>query len=1236
MENSIDTDHALIEQIFNRAIAPGDVQDIHLFSRNRKAGHFECVLCSHSKGAMENGNAGCFISATHSSPGLSTQLIDEIRSRYLRNGSPDVENMANVKVVVAGGESLIGLTQPAGELLGLLVLKSDGLEQLQKHTLETLKLFSQYVILGFQESQRGQEQQQMISRLKLLSDASNVLLSEFDNVPLEDKLDYVVKKSLEILDAELCSLWLANGKTIDLASSFSSKGKVEKNRISLRIQDGPKSGLTGSLACRKEVFNAYGEKLWKHPAMNRANTSAFVPSKEVYSELAYPMLDGNANFLGLLIAYNKKDESGQPTRDRGFSKEFDEPVMKILTTKIAISIKNSEPLKRLRGYELIVESTPDPVMIFSRAGKINYMNPEALKLFGDLKGRHVTRLYHSDHTGTGIEKAKEVKRLLFENEKRGLTNFETSFLSSSGATIPVSLSASVLFDEFGKEIGIAAIARDLREMKDLMSAGESLLNMHDIEQILDHIEETGLRIEKSIRAYIKVYDEATDTLVFRVSKSKGRNANLPTYSTPADSGITGWVFQTQHPLLCNDVFAEPRATYVQRFKDVRSKIIVPITYQDKETHEVRRLGIMSVDSDTAGAFSNKDLYFLTNLANQAAVALQNANLIASKNEYIRQLQAVDKVQQSTTGKALDIESIYDAVLDAVVDILGYEFATISAVNEKSKTIETIKGRNVPNEFYFYAKHSLDSKDIQAWVVRHKHHVYLDKWDDRLDKEIYERFEHHKLVRVFIPIIARGQALGTLEIGHYKTTKPKISEDEISTVQKLVNLAGVGIEQANLVQRLKDDIKLTNMLKTDLDALNLASLQILNSTTEREAINYIFKSLDKIGHTKGMLSLVDEESNELVGEYAFGDNWKRIPADQARYSLAGNNLLAQALRTGKPIHCKNCMKEPRWNKRLAREAKIKSQYIFPLIVKNNPIGTLQIDLSDSPPIADENLEQRMKVLETFASQCAIAIRNIRDMVTIDRLEDNIAETAHEFRSPLHNIMTQLGGLKHTLEQGQDGKNIDHFVSVIEEQIHRANRQVNNSLLAGDRIRDKMEFDFRDGFIQEVITGCVHSFKLRALKRGISIIVKDNVKALPQVQFDHAKMEQAITNLVDNAVKYSYYNQFIHISGFDDGTRINIEVTDRGVGIPKSEFGIIFKGLKRSEIKDHRRYIPGTGLGLKICLEIVKGHGGDISVNSVPLSRNQQRTKEYQDYKTTFKVSIPKSQKGEKRNDQYSVC
>lgn len=1224
-------DRQILQEIITNVKKIAGAESACLLTYDEQQQQLSCVYNQHCQACAFNAISGCAVREERLPKDVRLVLhgeISEPKPVHLRKKNGH------------SAEVLLPIAANNGSSPGVLIFSTRGKSTFSERTIEVatsaaklcgsaLEIAKEYA----DSADRLAASNRMIEKLKMLSDASNVLLIEFEDKPLSEKLDFIVRQTLNVLDAELATLWLVRGDRIYLESSFSATGKMmpPEPKSSL-VGDSEESGVTGflahELAKKNRAFNLWGaalKRFRKARARPDTNMPYFVPSRKMYSELAYPILHDGKELIGLLFAYNKKGIDGNPLQDGGFSTTFDEPLMSILTTKLAISIKNADLLKNLKKFQLIVESTPNPVVVVSRTGIITYANPGALNLFGDVIERHIGDCYASDDKSTGLQKAKEIKRELLRNRGH-LKDHETVFLGKSGEAIPLSISTSLLHDEYGREADTIGIAKDMRGIKALTETGQSLLRTHEFGEILDQISQVASGTQKCIRAYIKLLDKKTGKLRYFALKSKQSREVFPVTSTTADLGMTGYVYQTQIPALAKDLRNENEKeayNYAGIFPNVLSKIVVPITYPAKNL----RLGVISVDSDEADAFSSNDMYYLENVAHYAAIALENANVIGAKDKMINRLQAFDRVQKITTAKDFEIDQVYDALLDAVVDDLGLDYATICAVDKEKKIIGPRKVRNVDSSFLQSATHSLESKDIQAWVVRNKKHIELNGWDERLDREIYEKFNHANYVRVIIPIIARGEAIGTLETGYERARKSQIEQDEISTLQKLVNMAAMGIEQTNLLERLREDYRITNELEKQLDALNQASIQILDSNSEEDAIFYIFRSLESIGYTKGMLALINEENEMIEGRYPLGDNWTEV-CRSAKYSQKENNILALSLRARRAMLCKNCYNDPRWNRKLAQQAGIEAQYVIPLLVKNKPIGTLQIDLSDRLDLVHGDpveFERRMKVLDTFASQSAIAIRNIRDVVTIDRLESNIAETAHEFRSPLHNIMTQLGGLKESLRFKHSDADVDHYVSIIEEEIFRAKRQVQNTLLHSDKTRRTLEFDFRSGQIQRIIQDCVNGYKLRAMERNIRIIVRDNIQHLPPFKFDHDKIEQAITNIIDNALKYSHFNQYIDINGFDDGSNIVLSFTDRGLGIPPKEYESIFLGFKRSETKDQIRYIPGTGLGLKICKEIIEKHGGQITVTSVAAGKNPKKIHEYQDYKTTFHIKLPKHNK-----------
>ena len=152
-----------------------------------------------------------------------------------------------------------------------------------------------------------------------------------------------------------------------------------------------------------------------------------------------------------------------------------------------------------------------------------------------------------------------------------------------------------------------------------------------------------------------------------------------------------------------------------------------------------------------------------------------------------------------TATALELDNDVEAIL-AEVAKLGFELATVSLVDDYRRVIETLRGRNVPSGWIRRAKHSLDPQDdkdidIQACVVHSKRTERVTGPDSRLDPEIYARFEHSKLSRVWVPIFDGETVVGTIEAGCSIEREPVImTEENIQALEQLGRQRGPAIAQ----------------------------------------------------------------------------------------------------------------------------------------------------------------------------------------------------------------------------------------------------------------------------------------------------------------------------------------------------------------------------------------------------------------------------------------------------------
>ncbi len=220
--------------------------------------------------------------------------------------------------------------------------------------------------------------------------------------------------------------------------------------------------------------------------------------------------------------------------------------------------------------------------------------------------------------------------------------------------------------------------------------------------------------------------------------------------------------------------------------------------------------------------------------------------------------------------------------------------------------------------------------------------------------------------------------------------------------------------------------------------------------------------------------------------------------------------------------------------------------------------------------------------------------------VDRAQFEFVSTvSHELRTPL----TSIKGFIETLLRSGDKlseENKRKYIIIVKEQAERLIRLVED-LLAVSRLESQShQLTIRSIDIKKAINKVCDSLSAKATEHELRIEVEDGI---PNVLADADKLEQVLTNLIDNAIKYSPKDSTILIKALpvlNDGgvkNKIKIEVTDHGEGISEFDLLKIFTKFGRLD-NPLTRQTEGTGLGLFITKALVLALKGDISVTSKP--------------------------------------
>ncbi len=225
--------------------------------------------------------------------------------------------------------------------------------------------------------------------------------------------------------------------------------------------------------------------------------------------------------------------------------------------------------------------------------------------------------------------------------------------------------------------------------------------------------------------------------------------------------------------------------------------------------------------------------------------------------------------------------------------------------------------------------------------------------------------------------------------------------------------------------------------------------------------------------------------------------------------------------------------------------------------------------------------------------------LNDVTQLRRLEnmrrDFAANVSHEIKTPL----TAIKGFVETLRFGgtENAEDSERFLSIIDKHVDRLTAIIDD-LMHLSRIERKDEIQQINRKIhkmEDLIQSSIQHCRGIAGERNIHITYTCSQDLTAQI--DRTLMEQAVINLLDNAIKYSEKESDVEIAAEPAGDKVHIHIQDHGIGIEEKHHARLFERFYRVD-KARSRKLGGTGLGLAIVKHIVLAHGGDVLVQSKP--------------------------------------
>jgi two-component system sensor histidine kinase KdpD len=271
------------------------------------------------------------------------------------------------------------------------------------------------------------------------------------------------------------------------------------------------------------------------------------------------------------------------------------------------------------------------------------------------------------------------------------------------------------------------------------------------------------------------------------------------------------------------------------------------------------------------------------------------------------------------------------------------------------------------------------------------------------------------------------------------------------------------------------------------------------------------------------------------------------------------------------------------------------YELELTSKLGAVGNMKLIFPASRGRLDHD---ERAVIEGFGSQVALALESVRLSDEVKRAQLD-AETSHLratlFSGVTHDLKTPLSAITASVTSLLDGsgfsdaERLDHLETIRQEAEH-LNRVLSN-LLDLSRLRSGALTPAKaPGPMDELIEAVIGRLQPLLRGRDVHLKLRDD---LPDVPMDLVQVDQVLTNLMENAVKFSPTNSPIEVSAVGSPESVRVTVADHGPGIPKEERERVFQPFERGNGD-----ATGTGLGLAISRAVVVAHGGRMWAQDRP--------------------------------------
>ena len=836
--------------------------------------------------------------------------------------------------------------------------------------------------------------------------------------------------------------------------------------------------------------------------------------------------------------------------------------IKLLRTIAEIT---SRAFVRREEYQRLAESELKFRQVAENIKEVFYLtDPVAQKLlyisnaFEDIWGVTAEFLYENMpyFVESVLPEYKEAVISSLERQARGeYTDVEYKIRRPDGSERWIRDRSYPIFDEHGKVIRVSGIADDITKYK-------------VTEEQIRNSEELYRSLVESADGSILVFD---------------RKLHITFANSIALEKINTWI-DPNHPLalgdILNKVFDDFLPQYVaDQFNALISKVFNEGQMILEETRTIQNgEEIYSRNSIVPiRGIHNEIKYVLLN-AIDITDSVKSREIIKRSNNRLKGLQQIYKslLEGGFKDSPAELEAIYH-----LNNLLPCDEINLVVFDDKTRNI-VVSTKTLHNEEIISKELSLDN-DLKIplssfdEVFKHTNIRYNNASNEA---SIFNKILNKGWEEVYVfPLSVYGEKLGILMLSC--SSFKEFTEETLDIAEEASSQIALSIYHKKVYEKMQSyneelESEVQDRTREILSISNLYSSIMNNADVSIVILNSEGELVECNPATKKYLKLNDEQ---LVK----GQNMEFMH-DPIRKNACANELLSISGKVFTSVF-----------EMFAYKIKNRLPNTFEWIYKKSDGQTLPVLLTINTITTLNETNKYVLIASDISEQKASELRLMQTLnreIELGKFKSTFVTTAsHQFRTPLTSMQTSVELIDMYIQNAELPKKpaIQNHLERINIEIKKLGDLMSDILTIGKIDEGKVPSNKEDVDINEMIEDLLASYFSNRTDNRIVEYSNNNFRS--QLFIDKRLLSHAIINLLTNAFKYSAGNPKVNL--FEEDNKVNIEIIDNGIGIPKHELDNLFQSFYRASNASN---IEGTGLGLVIVKEFVNINGGDIFVES----------------------------------------